>query len=258
MIYSSRQLNAPFNPPSTRLPVLVVDGESDLAEWIGAHPGPERFQAWRTASSRTAVEKVQRLGPRLVLLAAEMPDALTVCTALKCHPLTQNVPVIVVGSTGDDDSIAGALECGADDYLVKPLRPEVALAKVRALLRRTEGFADSPPRIIRVHDLVIDGDRGRVTVGDKKPVDLTTIPFRLLFAMASQPGRLFTLEELAAMLAYPPSEDNEYKHKLRVHIAALRAGLGRSGGVIETVMQCGYRMRIETPRARLTGDAAAS
>ncbi len=205
----------------------------------------------------------QILAPRLILLATRLPtlDGMTVCKALKRHPLTERVPIIVVGPANDQDCAAAALEQGADDYLTKPLQPTIALAKLRALLRRTEESVDRAPRVIRIHDLFIDGDRGRVVLGDRTTIDLTPIPFRLLFALASQPGRLFTQEELAGTLAYSPLQNNE--HKLRFHISALRAGLGPAGRYIETVTQCGYRMRTEmgpTTRAakRSTGAALSS
>ena len=248
MIYASRHITAPFNEPPGRLPVLVIDRQSDLADWIAACPGPERFLPVRTTSSRLAIERAQQLAPRLVLLAAGTSNSneLGVCTALKSHPLTWGVPIIVVGSSADDDDVVGALERGADDYLTRPLNPELALAKVRALLRRTEEPGDRAPRVIRIHDLIIDGDRGRVTIGEKKTVDLTPIWFRLLFALASQPGRIFSHEELAATLAYPSSQNNE--HKIRYHIASVRTRLGRAGRYIETITQFGYRMKMDTRR----------
>ncbi len=249
MIYASRHFNAPFNLQSGRMQVLVVDNQPELAEWIAAQPGPERFLPVRTASSRMAIEKAQQLSPRLVLLAAGTPDwdALAVCTALKGHPLTQSVPVVVVGKSADAAEDRGgeadALERGADDYLARPWNPDVALAKIRAVLRRTESFVDRMPRVIRIHDLVIDGERGRVTIGGQKSIDLAPLWFRLLFALASRPGHTFSHEELAGSLAYSLAENNE--HRIRYHIASLRTRLGKAGKYVQTVTQFGYRMKSE-------------
>ena len=104
------------------------------------------------------------------------------------------VPIIMLTARGDETDRVLGLELGADDYLVKPFSPRELVARVRAVLRRTDGVHTERERFV-VGDVAIDTGRREVTVGDRA-VDLTATEFDLLVAMARQPGRVFTRAQL--------------------------------------------------------------
>jgi two-component system alkaline phosphatase synthesis response regulator PhoP len=104
------------------------------------------------------------------------------------------VPIVVLTARGDESDRLVGLELGADDYVVKPFSPKEVVARVRAVLRRTEQAA-APGAVIRAADVTVDLERMRVTAGDR-PVELTRTETAILATLARQPGRVFTRSQL--------------------------------------------------------------
>ncbi len=133
-----------------------------------------------------------------------------------------------------------ALELGADDYITKPYSPRLVVAKVRAVLRRTDGTALAPT-ILRVADIEINLDAHTVSRAGES-IDLTPTEFGLLSAMAAQPGRAF--KRLQLLEATQGSAYEGYERTIDAHIKNLRAKLEsdpRQPRYIETVFGVGYR-----------------
>jgi two-component system alkaline phosphatase synthesis response regulator PhoP len=151
-----------------------------------------------------------------------------------------NTPIIMLTARVDEADQLVGLELGADDYVTKPFSPRLVVARVRALLRRTEG-STTPAQVLRVQDLEIDLDAHTV-FQEGIPVELTPTEFNLLTAMASQPGRAFSrlqLLETTQGVAY-----EGYERSIDAHIKNLRAKLEpdpKSPQYIETVFGIGYR-----------------
>ena len=141
------------------------------------------------------------------------------------------------------DRVVG-LELGADDYLVKPFSPRELLARVRAVLRRTEGLPTEPERFV-VADVAIDTGRRQVTVGDRE-VDLTVTEFDLLVELARQPGRVFTRAQLLGAIHGVVVE--AYERTVDAHVKNLRRKLEpdpRRPRYLLTVYGVGYRFADE-------------
>ncbi|MCB0213050.1 MAG: response regulator transcription factor, partial [Anaerolineae bacterium] len=153
-----------------------------------------------------------------------------------------NVPIIMLTARGDESDKLVGLELGADDYLTKPFSPKELVARVRAVLRRTEMAQSSPGReIIRVAELTLALPRMRVTL-DERLIDLTPTEFELLAALASQPGRIFTRAQLLDAVHGVAFES--YERAIDAHIKNIRRKLEpnpRQPRYILTVYGVGYK-----------------
>ena len=137
--------------------ILVVDDERNIVQLVELYLSREGFRVESAANGRVALDKAKALKPDLVVLDLMLPevDGLEVCRQLRKE---SDVPIIMLTARDDDvDKVVG-LELGADDYLTKPFNPRELVARVKAVLRRTEG-RQRPNRVIRFADLTIDQDR---------------------------------------------------------------------------------------------------
>ncbi|NPA31393.1 MAG: response regulator transcription factor, partial [Chloroflexi bacterium] len=188
----------------------------------------------------TGLELFQREKPDVVLLDLNLPgmDGLDVARAIR---RAGDTPIIMITARVDEADQLVGLELGADDYVTKPFSPRVLVARVRALLRRAQ--AAPTPRRIRVDDIEIDLDAHTVTRAGE-PIHLTPTEFRLLVALARQPGRAFTREQLLQAIQDSPFVG--YERTVDAHIKNLRAKLEpdpKHPRYIETVFGVGYRFR---------------
>ena len=150
------------------------------------------------------------------------------------------VPVVILTARGEESDRLVGLELGADDYVVKPFSPKEVVARVRAVLRRTEQAAE-PGRVIRAGDLTVDLDRMSVTAGGR-PVEITRTEIQLLATLARQPGRVFTRAQL--LDAVHGDEVDSYERAIDAHIKNIRRKLEpdpRRPRYILTVHAVGYR-----------------
>jgi two-component system KDP operon response regulator KdpE len=157
------------------------------------------------------------------------------------------VPVIVLTVRDSQEDKVGALDLGADDYITKPFGIEELLARMRAVERRARSDDDVPP-VLRFGELEIDLGRDLVTVAGE-PIRLTPIEYKLLNAMASNPGKLLTHRWLLQKV-WGPGYGSE-SHYLRVFIRQLRQKLGDDPGkprYIVTEPGLGYRWKPEPER----------
>ena len=231
---------------------LLVDDDRELArllvEYLGAHSvAVEHVEDGESALARLAAETFD-----VVLLDVMLPgaDGFEVCQKLR---KSWDTPVIMLTARGDDTDRIVGLEIGADDYVPKPFNPRELLARMRAVLRRTQkpehGSQKTATARLVVGPLEIDVPAHKVTVSGKE-VSLTSFEFRVLVALARRAGETVTREELAAAVRgsakgdavegdYDPSVDRS----LDVHVSHLRQKLGddaREPKRIRTVRGVGY------------------
>jgi DNA-binding response OmpR family regulator len=121
-------------------------------------------------------------------------SGLEVCKEIRNDAALKQLPLLMLTARGEEMDRVIGLEVGADDYVAKPFSPRELVARIRALLRRTEGTG-SEERPIQVGNLQIDPSSYRV-VRDGKPISLTALEFRLLYFLASKPNRVFTRDQL--------------------------------------------------------------
>ena len=176
--------------------ILVVDDEPRIVEIARDYLERASFRVVSAGDGQRALTVARRERPSLVVLDLMLPgmDGLDVTRALRRDPVLVDLPIIMLTARVEElDKLVG-LELGADDYLTKPFSPRELVARVRAVLRRTEK-PETPATMLRFDDLVIDLDRRSVTLAGQ-PVDLTATEFDLLQVLARAPGRPFTRTQL--------------------------------------------------------------
>jgi two-component system, OmpR family, alkaline phosphatase synthesis response regulator PhoP len=218
--------------------ILVVDDEPSIIQLARLYLERENYKVEAASDGEAALESVKRLNPSLVVLDVMLPklDGFEVCRRLRASD--NPVAIILLTARDEDmDKILG-LELGADDYLTKPFNPRELVARVRAILRRTER-TNRTTAPITLNDLSIDPVRREVHVGERS-LDLRTQEFELLLILAGQPGRVFTREQLL-QLAWGFDFFGQTR-TVDVHIATLRKKLSGSSVNIVTVTGIGYKL----------------
>jgi two-component system response regulator RegX3 len=215
--------------------LLVVEDDDAIAEPLVDGLRREGFEPRRVSTGRAALEEDPG---DLVLLDLGLPDidGKDVCRQLRQR---SQVPVIVITARGDEIDRVVLLELGADDYVVKPFGFRELVARIRAVLRRTAGSVpDDAGGTVELAGLAIDRRARRVSVGGEE-VQLTPKEYDLLALLASEPGAVFTREEIMSEVWdehwYGPTKT------LDVHMASLRKKLGDPGW-ITTIRGVGFRL----------------
>ena len=217
--------------------VLVVDDERNIVQLVRLYLTKEGFRVESAGNGREAVEKAALIRPDLVVLDLMLPelDGLEVCRRLRKD---SNVPIIMLTARSDDvDRIVG-LELGADDYVVKPFNPRELVARVKAVLRRSESSVPGA-RLLRFADLEVDLDRHEVRIAGVLTA-LRPKEFDLLAVLAGSPGIVFERERLLQLAwGYDYFGDTR---TVDVHVTWLRDKLSRGTARIQTIWGVGYKL----------------
>jgi len=220
--------------------VLVVDDEPKIVQLARDYLEHAGFEVLAAGDGRSAVHAIRTRRPDLVVLDLGLPDldGLDVTRTVRAEGPT---PIIMLTARDDElDKLLG-LELGADDYITKPFSPRELVARVRAVLRRSE-LAAEPTDTIVVGDLVLDVPRMRTSVGGRT-VDLTPTEFALLATMARQPGRIFTRSQLLDAVRGVAFES--YERAIDTHVKNIRRKIEsdpRTPLHVLTVYGIGYRV----------------
>ncbi|NLF79320.1 MAG: response regulator transcription factor [Chloroflexi bacterium] len=220
--------------------ILLVDDEPNIIELASMYLRQDGFRVISAGDGLTALERAAQDRPALMVLDLMLPrlDGWEVCKRIRAE---SDLPILMLTARDEDiDKIVG-LELGADDYLTKPFNPRELIARIKAILRRTEprraaGLDDRP---LRVGNLVIDPARRVVLVGDR-PVDLRAKEFDLLLALADNLGIVLSRERLLDIVW--GFDFYGQTRTVDVHIAHLRTKLAGSTAEIETVWGVGYKL----------------
>lgn len=221
--------------------ILVVDDEPEIVKVLRGYLEQAGFRVVTANDGPMALAQYKHERPALVLLDLNMPgmDGIDVARRVRA---SSNVPVIMVTARVEETDRLIGLELGADDYVSKPFSPREVVARVRAVLRRSE-TQRATPDIIRAADIVIDMPRHTITRRDE-PIDFTPTEFGLLVALAREPGRAFT--RLQLLEASQGDAFEGYERTVDAHIKNLRAKLERDPKKPEyvlTVFGVGYKFR---------------
>lgn len=219
--------------------VLIVEDEPELVKVLRSYLEQAGFTVFTANRGDTGLSTWEHKHPDIVLLDLNLPgvDGLDVAREIRRK---SNTPIIMLTARVEETDQLVGLELGADDYITKPFSPRLVVARVRALLRRTES-GPSQPEVLRVADLEIDLLEHRVKRGGDD-IDLTPTEFSLLVTLAGQPGRAFT--RLQLLEASQGAAYEGYERTIDAHIKNLRAKIepdARQPTYIETVFGVGYR-----------------
>jgi two-component system response regulator MtrA len=225
--------------------VMIVEDDVDVATLVANVLGEEGYETSVVTDSRQAVETFERVRPDVVTLDVMMPsiDGINLCLELR---RSSDVPILFISARTDPPDRVVGLRIGADDYIGKPFDTEELVARVDALLRRT-GRAQGGAKQLRFGRFVIDTESVQAVAGDEQ-VQLTPTEFKLLRTLASEPGRVFTRDDLlTGVWGYEPGSDTRL---VDVHVGRLRKKLEDarvSQVAIETSRGFGYRL-VDTSR----------
>ncbi len=219
--------------------VLIIEDEPELVKVLRSYLEQAGFSVLSAQRGDTGLSLWEQKKPDLVLLDLNLPgmDGLDVARSIR---RTSSTPVIMLTARVEEADQLVGLELGADDYITKPFSPRLVVARVRALLRRTEPSPEAR-QMLRLADLEIDLE-GHTVRRSAELVELTPTEFNLLVALVSQPGRAFT--RLQLLDASQGTAYEGYERTIDAHIKNLRAKLEpdpKNPHYIETVFGVGYR-----------------
>ena len=220
--------------------ILVVEDELNIARIVRDYLAHAGFEVEMAADGDAALVAARTLKPALVLLDLRLPkrDGLDVARDLR---RSSDVPIVMLTARGEEADRVAGLELGADDYVVKPFSPRELVARVRAVLRRSD-VRRPEVQIRQVADLRIDSSKMRAAVRES-PVDLTRTEFHLLEALMREPGRVFTRSQLLDAVHGVAFES--YERAIDAHVKNLRRKIEVDPAhprYILTVHGVGYRL----------------
>ncbi|PLX89712.1 MAG: DNA-binding response regulator [Desulfuromonas sp.] len=222
--------------------LLIVEDEEDILALLHFNLIKADYNVTCAACGEEALQILQQQTPDLILLDLMLPgiSGLEICERLRDTPETAQLPIIMLTACGEEEDIVRGLELGADDYVTKPFSIKVLLARIVTVLRRnSETDSVQDEKLVR-GDLHIHPGRNLVKVAGEA-VELTFTEFRVLEALASKPGWVFTRYQIVNTVR---GEDYAVTDRaVDVQIAGLRKKLGPCGHYIETVRGVGYRFR---------------
>jgi two-component system response regulator MtrA len=217
--------------------ILVIEDDQSIAEIVGILLRAEGFEVSYCADGNQALNAFQVVNPDLVLLDLMLPgrDGIEICRSIR---ETSGIPIVMLTARSDTNDVVTGLEAGADDYIVKPIKNEELIARIRARLRNIEAPAVNE---ISVGDLVIDVAGHGVKRGEVN-IPLTVLEFKLLVTLAKRPWQVFSREALL-------EEVWEYQHAadtrlVNVHVQRLRAKIEidpEHPEIVVTVRGVGYK-----------------
>jgi DNA-binding response OmpR family regulator len=222
--------------------ILVVDDEEKLTEVVKSYLENSGFKVCCAHSGNEALQLFSKVNPKLIILDLMLPDMSgeDICRSIRKK---SRVPIIMLTAKAEEESILNGLGIGADDYVTKPFSPRQLVARVIALLRRTEDEIMPLSNVMSFNDgeLVIDSIRHEVKK-DGQPVSLTPNEYKILMALVKYPQKAFTREELVFLVL---GEDYEgYDRTIDTHIKNLRQKIEpdvKNHKYILTIYGVGYK-----------------
>lgn len=221
---------------ASEINILVVDDEEDVVEVVSHFLSQEGFSIHKAYDGEEALQKATP-DIDLIVLDIMLPglDGYEVCRRLRSRVETETIPIIFLSAKVEEEDQIRGLMLGGDSYLTKPVSPQVILANVKAILRRS-GVEES--RTLQVDNLTIYEDEYRASLDDKD-LGLTLTEFELLRYLVRHPRKAFTRQQLLETIWKDAMMVTE--RTVDAHIKNLREKLGAFAEHIQTVRGVGYR-----------------
>ena len=222
--------------------ILIVDDEVKIAEVVQSYLENNGYTVYKAFNGREALEKFDKFNPSLIILDLMLPDITgeEICKTIRKK---SRVPIIMLTAKIDEENILEGLDIGADDYVTKPFSPRQLMARVTALLRRTDEDTALLCNIISFNDddLIIDPIKYEVKKSGV-PVNLTPNEYKILITLLRYPNKVFSRDELITRVI--GSEFEGYDRIIDTHIKNLRQKIetdSKKPIYIITVHGIGYR-----------------
>ncbi|MBW3544487.1 MAG: response regulator transcription factor [Bacteroidetes bacterium] len=220
--------------------VLIVDDEPDILELLQYNLEKEGYRVRTALNGRKGVEEARAFQPDLVLLDIMMPeqDGVETCRQMREIPEMQNNYIIFLTARAEEYSEIAAFEVGADDYIIKPIKPRALMSRLSALFRR-ETKKNKTGEKISIGDLTIDRSSYTVNVRQEQVI-LPKKEFELLFFLAQNPQKVFSRDDLLHNIW--GTDVFVLARTVDVHIRKVREKIGE--GYITTVKGVGYKFEL--------------
>jgi len=220
--------------------VLVVDDEEPILELLKYNLEKQGYEVRIAANGNEAVEIAKKFHPDLVLLDIMMPkmDGVETCRLLRANTDLQNTFIVFLTARAEEYSEIAAFDVGADDYILKPIKPRALMSRISALFRR-ESKKKSPTAQITIGELIIDRTSYTIKIGGKE-VNLPKKEFELLFFLAQNPNKVFSRDDLLQNIW--GSDVYVLARTVDVHIRKVREKIGED--YITTVKGVGYKFNL--------------
>ena len=231
--------------------ILLVDDEAEIRSMLGIFLSVEDFEIVEADSGKSALRQVISAKPDLIVLDLGLPemDGQEVITAVRQF---SNTPIVVLTARADDREVVTALNAGADDYVTKPFRAEVLLARIQANLRQRK--VETEPEGIDNGPIAIDLMRHEVRINGEL-VPFTPKEFALLEFFVRNKGKMLTHKQILREVWGPTHvDDTQY---LRVYIGQVREKLERAAGLGQSITSesgIGYRMETLSTAAAVAAE----
>ncbi len=224
---------------NTDFKILMVDDEPDSLEFMSYNIRKEGYQVLLATNGLEAIEQAEKHLPNLIVLDIMMPelDGIQTCKELRSKLKFKDTLIVFLTARNEEFTQVMALDMGADDYLTKPIKPRLMLSKIKSLLRRYK-IDQEAQNVIFAKDLEINKDTFSLKKGDTL-IELPRKEFKLLYLLASKPGKVYTREKILNKIWGTDVIVND--RTIDVHIRKLREKLG--DGYIKTVKGIGYKFK---------------
>lgn len=231
-------INSPLDSDKKvhRHTILLVDDEPDILELIGYNLSQEGFDVHTASNGKEGVEAAIRIRPDLIIMDVMMPemDGILACAQIRKEPTLSNCIIALLTARGEDYSQMAGFDSGADDYIMKPVKPQVLISRIKALLRRVKV---NQAKIEKAHNgITLDKDSYLVIQAGRK-ISLPKKEFELLSLLWSQPGVVFDRETILSSVWGNDVVVGD--RTIDVHIRKLRSKLGNEHFV--TIKGVGYK-----------------
>ncbi len=225
--------------------ILIVDDEKDIVKLLDYNLKKEGFRTVVSFDGKDALDLVIKEHPNLILLDLMLPeiDGFEVCKSLKKNDKTSEIPVIMLTAKSQETDKVIGLELGADDYITKPFSPRELIARIKAVLRRSQDKFKTED-LFKFKDLLIDFSKIKVFVAGKE-LDLTAKEFELLKTLINAHGRVLSRDYLLDTIWGYDKASEILTRTVDVHIRTLRKKLKTASKYILTVKNYGYRFEQE-------------
>jgi DNA-binding response OmpR family regulator len=223
--------------------IVVIDDEPSVQDVVRAYLEKDGFMVYVAGTGSEGLALAERTKPALIVLDLMLPDVPgeRICSEIRSR---SDVPILMLTAKAGEEERVGGLLSGADDYLVKPFSPRELVARVRAVLRRTQGGEVPLVPLLSFDDGRLEIDTEQYVVRrDGEVVDLTPNEYRLLTALATYPGRVYSRLELVNRVQGYDFEG--YERTIDVHVKNLRKKIEPNPAeprYVQTVIGVGYRL----------------
>ena len=221
--------------------IFIIEDETSIIQLVQHNLEKEGFVVSSSINGNDGLKELKKFQPNLLLLDWMLPDlsGIDVCKNLRKDNSFKDLPIIMLTAKGEEEDKVKGLESGADDYITKPFSFNELMARIKAVLRRTDPNTVSDN--LKFDDLLLDRIEKRV-YRDKKEIQLGPTEFRLLEFFLSNPKRVFTRDQILESVW--PNNINVESRTIDVHIRRLRQSINIKDKkeLIRTVRSSGYSL----------------